>query len=153
MGKSTDIWHPNSPCEVQFEGLRFGCAHLCPLLGLGWKSTSVIRNPHEHVPPARMEKGRDQGSAQLLCSPTRQTSSTPIATRTAALRLWSALLISVPGALFSQQLHSSAHKCDPSTKKVTQKPPSSTTSLAFHLTAHQRLLQGSKGQVRDLGFV
>jgi len=73
--------------------------------------------------------------------------------RTAALSLQSTLLISVPGDLFSPQLHPSARKCEPSTKQVMQKPPSSTVSLAFHLTAHRGLLQGSKGRVRDLGFV
>lgn len=34
VGMSTDIWHSHSPCEVQFEGLRFGCACLCPWLRL-----------------------------------------------------------------------------------------------------------------------
>lgn len=61
--RSTDICHSNSLCEVQFEGLGFG------LLGLGWESASGIRNLHEHVLPARMQKERDQGLAQLPCSP------------------------------------------------------------------------------------
>lgn len=142
---STDIWHSNSPCEVQFEGLRFGCACLCPWLRLGWDITSVIRIPEEQVLPERMQKGRNQNLAQFLHFPSCQTSSTPRGSLVQGpLLCASGLPFSVPGALFSQQLHSSAAKCIPSTKKVTQKPPSSAASLPFHLTAHQGLLQGSK---------
>lgn len=141
---STDIWHSNSPCEVQYEGLSFGCAGLCPWLRLGWDITSVTRSPEEQVLPGRMQKGRDQDLAQLLCFPTRQTSSTPRASLVQGpLLCASAFPISVPGAFFSKQLHSSAHKCGPSTE-VVQKPPKSAASLPFHLTAHQGLLQGSK---------
>lgn len=77
VGMSTDIWHSNSPREVQFEGLWFGCACLCPLLRLGWGINSVIRSPEEQVLPDRMQKGRDQSLAQLLCFPAHQTSATP----------------------------------------------------------------------------
>lgn len=57
--------------------LRLGCACLCPWLRMGWDITRVIRSPEEQVLPDRMQKGRDQNLAQLLCFPTHQTSSTP----------------------------------------------------------------------------
>lgn len=140
----------NLHMSCKFERLRFGCACLCPLLGLGWESTGVIRNRHEHCSQGAKGEGSGLSTAPpLSCSPNLFHTKSQPGTRTAA----PCLLISVPGALFSQQLHSSVHKCDPSTERVTQKPPSSTPSLPFHLVAHWGLLQGSKGRVRVLGFV
>lgn len=129
MGMSTGIWHSNSPHQVPFVGLRFGCTYLCLSLRQSWD-----KEPRRAGTARRDAKGEgpELGRAPPLPrSPNLFHTKSQPGARTTALCLCSALLISVPAALFSQQLHSSAHKCSPNIKEVTQKTSQLCSIPAF----------------------